>query len=98
MFYILLDKNINRLVFFTEKKRVAGLVIGGSSRHSRTGVRGVAGCFSISMSVIGVLEYFAAAATLDLVVLLTLVIVFFCVLVFGVLYTGRSRQLRSSAR
>jgi hypothetical protein len=76
------------LAFFAEKKRVAGLVIGGSSGHSRTGVRGVTGCFSISVSVPGVLEYFAAIIALDLVVLLTLVIASFGVFVFGVLYTG----------
>jgi hypothetical protein len=89
MFYILLDRDIKRLVFFAEKKRGAGLVIGGSSGCSRTRIRGVAGCLSIGISVTGVLEYFAAAITLDLVVLLTLVIASFCVFVFGVLYTRR---------
>jgi hypothetical protein len=74
-----------------EKKRVAGLVVRGSSRRSRTGIQGVAGCLSIGISVTGVLEYFAAATTLDLVVLLILVIVSFCVFVFGVLYTRRRR-------
>jgi hypothetical protein len=76
---------------------VAGLVVRGSSRRSRTGVRGVAGCLFIGISVTRVLEYFAAAAILDLVVLLTLVIASFYVFVFGVLCIGRSRQLRSSA-
>jgi hypothetical protein len=96
IFYILLDKNINRIVFFAEKKQVAGLVIRGSSRRSRTRIRGVIGCLSISVSVTGVLEYFPAVVTLDLVVLLTLVIAFFCVFVFGALCTGRNKQLRSS--
>jgi hypothetical protein len=77
---------------------VAGLVIRGSSGRSRTGIRGVAGCPSIGISVTGVLEHFAAVVALDLVVLLILVIAFFCVLVFGVLCTGRNGQLRSSAR
>jgi hypothetical protein len=84
-----LDKNIKQLVFFAEKKQVAGLVIRGSSRRSRIGIRGVAGYLFISIFVTGVLEYFAAATILDLVVLLILIIASFCILVFGVLYTGR---------
>jgi hypothetical protein len=79
-------------MFFAEKKQVVGLVIRRSSRHSWTGVRGVAGCPFIGISVIGVLEYFAAATILDLAVLLILVIVSFCIFVFGVLYTGRKGQ------
>jgi hypothetical protein len=85
-------------VFSTGKKTSSGASYRGSSGRSRTGVRGVAGCPSIGISAIRILEYFAAAIALVLVVLLTLVIASFRVFVFGVLCTGQRKQLRSSAR
>jgi hypothetical protein len=51
------------------------------------------GCPSISESVIGVQEHFAAATALDLAALLALVITFFCDFVFRALSTRWRGQL-----
>jgi hypothetical protein len=69
---------------------VVGLVVGGTCRFYRrlqTRVQGVVGSPSISESVMGVLDHFTAAITLDLAALLALVITSFCDFIFRALST-----------
>lgn len=75
-----LKRTLEWLGIFVLKKQVARAVVGASCRPCvllQTGVQGVAGCSSIGMSAIGVLQHFAAVTALDLAALLAIVIASF---------------------